>query len=145
MAIPLHPNIDAGIDPTRDQVRRLRDHGRDGPVVMMNLLKFHATANYPAEMDMAPCSGRDAYDRYQHAFTVAVGAISQAEVLYDGACEQVFIGQSGTAASDWDKLLIVRYPSRQHFLAMMANDNYRDALVHRYAGLARTMLIQCAG
>ena len=145
MAIPTHANADASIDPTRDQVRNLRDQGRDGPVVMMNLLKFHETANYPAELAMAPCSGKDAYSLYQHAFTVAVGAISQAHVLYDGACEQVFIGQSGTEASDWDKLLIVRYPSRQHFLAMLADTSYRDALVHRYAGLARTVLIQCAG
>lgn len=143
MAIPSHANHDAGIDPTRDQVRRLRDTGRDGPVVMMNLLKFRDTAHYPPEMGMAPCSGREAYDRYQHAFTVAVAGISQAEVVYDGPCEQVFIGQPGTEASDWDKLLLVRYPSRQHFLAMMADDQYRDALVHRYAGLERTLLIQC--
>ena len=41
-----------------------------------------------------------------------------------------------------DKCLLVRYPSRQHFLAMMANDAYREALVHRYAGLERTILLQ---
>jgi len=145
MAIPSHNNHDSSIDPTRDQVRNLRDHGRDGPVVMMNLLKFRETANYSPEAGMASCSGKAAYDRYQHAFTVAVGAISQAEVLYDGPCEQVFIGQTGTDATNWDKLLLVRYPSRQHFLAMMADDSYRDALVHRYAGLERTVLIQCAG
>ena len=110
---------------------------------MMNLLKFRETANYPAEAGMAPCSGKEAYDRYQHAFTVAVGAVSQAEVLYDGPCEQVFIGQPGTEAADWDKLLLVRYPTRQHFLNMMADESYRDALVHRYAGLERTVLIQC--
>ncbi|MEI6417679.1 MAG: DUF1330 domain-containing protein [Sphingomonadales bacterium] len=143
MAIPGFSNVDTSIDPTRDQVRALRDHGRDGPVVMLNLLKFHATAQYPADMAMPACSGVEAYGRYQHAFTVAVGAISQAEVLYDGPCEQVFIGMAGTPEADWDKVLLVRYPSRQHFLAMMANDGYRDALVHRYAGLARTVLIQC--
>jgi hypothetical protein len=143
MAVPSHNNLDGSIDPSRDQVRRLRDTGRDGQVVMMNLLKFRETALYPPEAGMAPCSGKEAYDRYQHAFTVAVGAISQAEVVYDGPCEQVFIGQAGTDATDWDKLLLVRYPSRQHFLAMMANDAYRDALVHRYAGLERTVLIQC--
>ena len=145
MAIPSHNNHDSSIDPTRDQVRNLRDHGGDGPVVMMNLLKFRETANYSPDAGMASCSGKAAYDRYQHAFTVAVSAISQAEVLYDGPCEQVFIGQAGTDATNWDKLLLVRYPSRQHFLAMMADDSYRDALVHRYAGLERTVLIQCAG
>jgi hypothetical protein len=39
----------------------------------------------------------------------------------------------------------VRYPSRQHFLAMMANAAYREALVHRYAGLERTILWQMQG
>lgn len=145
MAAPSHANVDASIDPTRDQVRHLRDSGRDGPVVMMNLLKFRETATYPPEAGLAPCSGRQAYDRYQHAFTVAVGAISQAEVIYDGPCEQVFIGQVSTDATDWDKLLLVRYPSRLHFLAMMADETYREALVHRYAGLERTVLIQCGG
>jgi hypothetical protein len=143
MAIPAHSNHDASIDPNREQVRWLRDHGRDGPVVMMNLLKFREVASYPPDAGMAPSSGKEAYDRYQHAFTVAVGAVSQAEVLYDGPCEQVFIGQPGTDATDWDKLLLVRYPSRQHFLGMMADDAYRGALVHRYAGLERTLLIQC--
>ncbi len=143
MAIPTHANHDAGIDPTRDQVRALRDSGRDGPVVMMNLLKFRTTASYPPELGMAPCSGQEAYARYQRAFTVAVAGVSEAQVLYDGPCEQVFIGAAGTPEADWDKLLLVRYPSRQHFLAMMADDSYRDALVHRYAGLERTVLIQC--
>lgn len=145
MVIPTHDNHDASIDPTRDQVRALRDHGRDGPVVMMNLLKFRKVAEYPSEMGMAPCSGEAAYAQYQHAFTIAVGAVSQAEVLYDGPCEQVFIGQAGTDATDWDKLLLVRYPTRQHFLTMMADASFREALVHRYAGLERTVLIQCAG
>lgn len=137
--------IDRSIDPTADQVRRLRDHGRDGPVVMLNLLKFRETAAYPAGSDAADCSGREAYSRYQHAFTVTVGAISQAEILYDGPVEQVFIGMAGTPETDWDKVLIVRYPSAKHFLAMMADAGYRDALVHRYAGLARTVLLQCGG
>lgn len=145
MAIPAHSNHNPSIDPTRDQVRNLRDHGSDGPVVMMNLLKFRELAEYPMEMNIEPCTGQEAYALYQHAFTVAVGAVSQAEVLYDGPCEQVFIGQAGSDAADWDKLLLVRYPTREHFLTMMADHNYRDALVHRYAGLERTLLIQCAG
>ncbi|WP_310497053.1 DUF1330 domain-containing protein [Sandarakinorhabdus sp.] len=138
-------SIDRSIDPSADQVRRLRDAGRDGPVVMLNLLKFRADADYPADAGMAPCSGIEAYARYQHAFTVTVGAISQAQVLYDGPAEQVFIGMAGTPETDWDKVLLVRYPSRQHFLGMMADAGYRGALVHRYAGLARTVLLQCGG
>ena len=131
---------DRSIDPTADQVRALRDNGRDGPVVMLNLLKFRDMAVYD---DGEVISGAAAYARYQHAFTVTVGAISQAEVLFNGPAEQVFIGIAGTAEADWDKVLMVRYPTRGHFLAMMADPGYRLALRHRYAGLARTVLLQC--
>ncbi|MFZ4690258.1 MAG: DUF1330 domain-containing protein [Polymorphobacter sp.] len=134
--------IDRSIDPTADQVRALRDTGRDGPVVMLNLLKFKPQATYD---DGEAVTGAQAYARYQHAFTVTVGVISQAEVLYEGPVEQVFIGMAGTPETDWDMALIVRYPTRGHFLAMMADAGYRDALRHRYAGLARTVLLQCGG
>ncbi len=138
-------SIDRSIDPTAAQVRALRDNGRDGPVVMLNLLKFKDVADYGDGAEEPPCSGAEAYRHYQHAFTVTVGALSGAEVLYDGPVEQVFIGLAGTPETDWDKVLMVRYPTRQHFLAMMADESYRLALRHRYAGLARTVLLQCGG
>lgn len=137
--------IDRSIDPTADQVRALRDHGPEGPIVMVNLLKFRERAAYPEGSDAEPCSGAEAYARYQHAFTITVGATSQAQVLYEGPVARVFIGDPAAREADWDKVLIVRYPTRQHFLAMMANAEYRAALVHRYAGLERTVLLQCEG
>ena len=48
-------NFNPSIDPTADQVRALRDAGPDGPVVMLNLLKFREQANYPAGSPHAPC------------------------------------------------------------------------------------------
>lgn len=137
--------IDRSIDPTADQVRALRDNGPEGPIVMVNLLKFRERAAYPDDSGLEPCSGAEAYARYQHAFTVTVGATSQAKVLFEGRVGQVVIGDPAAREADWDKVLIVRYPSRQHFLAMMANAEYRAALVHRYAGLERTALLQCEG
>lgn len=137
--------IDRSIDPTADQVRALRDHGPEGPIVMVNLLKFREVAAYPEDGGFERGSGAEAYARYQHAFTVTVGATSQAKVLYEGPVGQVVIGDPAAREADWDKVLIVRYPSRQHFLAMMANAEYREALVHRYAGLERTVLLQCGG
>lgn len=132
------------IDPTADQVRRLRDGPAAGPIVMVNMLKFHDRAQYPDDFDGdGDVSGREAYSRYQHAFTVTVAKTSQARVLYEGPVQQVFIGSEGSPEADWDKMLIVRYPTKQHFLNMMANEEYRAALVHRYAGLARTVLLQC--
>jgi len=133
-------NFDPSIDPSADQVRALRDAGRGGPVVMLNLLKFRERANYPSGSPHAPCS--EAYLRYQTAFVETVGEISHAEVVWEGRVDTAFIGD---ADQDWHKCLPVRYPSRQHFLSMMANAAYRDALVHRYAGLERTVLLQMQG
>jgi uncharacterized protein (DUF1330 family) len=137
------PQADRSIDPTADQVRALRDEGPDGPVVMLNLLKFRDVAAYAADSGEPAMSGLQAYARYQTAFVETVGAVSQAEVLYDGPVQQVFIGMAQSLETDWDKVLIVRYPTRQHFLGMMADATYRSALCHRYAGLARTVLLQC--
>jgi len=135
-------SVDRSIDPTADQVRTLRDAPDSGPITMFNLLKFRAQARYE-DGNEAPCTGRDAYARYKHAFTETVGAVSQAQVLYQGPVQQVFIGRAGQPETDWDEVLIVRYPSRGHFLAMMADPTYREALRHRYAGLERTVLLQC--
>jgi len=135
-------NYDPSIDPTADQVRALRDAGPDGPVVMINLLKFRELAIYPEGSLHAPCSGAEAYRRYQTAFVSTVGDVSHAEVVWEGRVDRTFIGD---ASQDWDRCLMVRYPSRKHFLAMMASAEYREALVHRYAGLARTVLLQMRG
>ncbi|MBS0395220.1 MAG: DUF1330 domain-containing protein [Proteobacteria bacterium] len=134
--------IDRSIDPTADQVRALRDAAGDGPITMVNLLKFRREAHYD-EAGEPPCTGREAYARYQQAFVADVQAVSRATVLFQGGVGQVFIGRPGTAETDWDEVLIVRYPSRAHFLAMMADPGYRAALRHRYAGLERTVLLQC--
>jgi uncharacterized protein (DUF1330 family) len=135
--------VDRSIDPTADQVRALRDVPDERPVTMVNLLKYRAQARYE-DGDEAPCTGREAYSRYKKAFTETVGAVSQAEVVFQGPVQQVFIGVAGQPETDWDEVLVVRYPSRRHFLAMMADATYRAALRHRYAGLERTVLLQCA-
>lgn len=134
-------NHHADIDPTGDRIKALRDHGPDGPIVMLNLLKFKARADYPAGHPDAGSSGEQAYARYERLFIGTVGAVSQAEPLYDGPVMRTIVGSE--ADGDWDRMLIVRYPSRQHFLAMMADETYREGLVHRYAALERTILLQC--
>ncbi|MGL6043782.1 MAG: DUF1330 domain-containing protein [Sandaracinobacteroides sp.] len=134
-------NYHADIDPTGARIKDLRDNGPDGPVVMLNLLKFHAIANYPEGHPDAGCTGAQAYARYERLFTQTVGAISQARPLYDGPAMRILAGSD--ADGDWDRMLIVGYPSRTHFLAMMADETYREGLVHRYAALERTILLQC--
>ena len=94
-------NFDPSIDPTADQVRALRDAGPDGPVVMLNLLKFRKQANYPAGSPHAPCSGAEAYRRYQTAFVETVGDVSRAGVVWEGKIDRtlsVMPARTGTSA-----------------------------------------------
>jgi hypothetical protein len=57
------------LEPTDDGARRLLQRGIDGPVSMLNLLRFRERADYSVFPELAPpqpISGRDAYDRYVH-------------------------------------------------------------------------------
>jgi hypothetical protein len=69
-----------------------------------------------------------------------VGDVSCAEVVWEGKIDVPFIGD---ASQDWDKCLLVRYPSRQHFLAMMADAEYRESLIHRYAASSAPSSCRC--
>ncbi|MEQ9448601.1 MAG: hypothetical protein RLN70_06785, partial [Rhodospirillaceae bacterium] len=71
-------NVERSIDPTADQVRALRDDPSEGPIVMVNLLKFRDEARYPPESAFGSCNGREAYARYQQAFSVDLNDVSEA-------------------------------------------------------------------
>lgn len=111
------------------------DEGR--PIVMINLLRYRDRAAYPAGYDAEPCSGREAYRRYGQAaieFITAVGG----QVIWEGSPKAVLIGPE---EEHWHKVLLVRYPSREAFLAMVANPDYRAIAVHRTAALEDSRLI----
>lgn len=98
---------------------------RDGPVVMINLLKFK------------PRGGASEYDQYGDAATRMIGE-SGGTLLYAGRCDQVLIGDAGEG---WDAVAVVEYPSRKAFLEMVTRKDYQQAHEHRDAGLERTVLL----
>ena len=56
------------IDPSQEQLQAFLAGEDDGsPIVMINLLRYRAEADYPESFDAAPCSGREAYQRYAGA------------------------------------------------------------------------------
>jgi len=113
------------ITPNPDQFRELASSGDDGPVVMLNLLKFKAG------------DGAREYDNYGATATKMVGETG-GRVLYVGRCDQVLIGD---AADGWDAIALVEYPSRKAFLEMVGRKDYQQAHTHREAGLERTVLL----
>jgi uncharacterized protein (DUF1330 family) len=128
----------ASIEPTSEQFQRLvQDITESGPVVMINLLRYRDRAQYPVGTDAAPCSGRDAYQRYA---AVAVSTVEQVggKILWMGTVKTAVIAP---ADETWDDAVLVQYPSRQAFVAMVSRADYQAAAVHRTAALADSRLL----
>lgn len=118
-------------------VQRLEAIPAGTPVVMINLLRYREHAQYPAGCPEAPCSGKDAYGRYVRAaegFVTGVGG----HVVWRGRPQAMVLGPS---SERWDEALLVQYPSRDAFLAMIANPGYQAITLHRTAALEDSRLI----
>jgi uncharacterized protein (DUF1330 family) len=120
----------SGITPNMEQFAALAAAaaGNSGKVVMLNLLKFPAR----------DAAGAKEYQSYGDVATKMVERTG-GHVIYVGRCDQVLIGD--TDGNDWDAIAVVEYPSRQAFIDMVAQPEYRAAHGHREAGLVRTVLI----
>jgi len=122
------------ITPNREQFEQLAHAPDEGPVVMLNLLKFKASATDRGG------SGADAYQRYGEAAVEMVEARG-GKVLWAGRGDQILIGDPG---EDWDQVVLVEYPSRKAFIEMVTTPEYDDAHQHREQGLERTVVVACS-
>jgi uncharacterized protein (DUF1330 family) len=105
------------------------------PLVMLNLLRFRAVAQYrdgPADY-----SGREAYRRYSEVALRKLAEVG-AEVIYVGAAQGALIAPPEEC---WDEVLLVRYPNAAAFAAMLAMPDYREATRHRSAALDDARLV----
>jgi uncharacterized protein (DUF1330 family) len=123
------------ITPNRDQFTALAAAAStdEGPVTMLNLLKFKEVATGGG-------SGAASYNRYGDSVSKMVAARG-GRVLWSGRVEQVLIGDE--AANAWDAVALVQYPSRQAFIDMVTDQTYQQSHEHREGGLADTVLIAC--
>jgi uncharacterized protein (DUF1330 family) len=97
----------------------------NGPVVMANLVKFRARS-----LD-GDGSGWDAYQRYSNAVIKLIKGCG-GTILWAGDVEGVALGVPDSHR--WDYLVLVQYPSRADFVAMVTSDDYARANAHRLNG-----------
>jgi uncharacterized protein (DUF1330 family) len=130
-----------GVIPTAAQMQAMIEKGPEGPIVMVNLLKYRERASYGADRAEAKenLSGREAYQRYGAAAFKHVGARGGG-IAWMGPQALVFIGGP---EQEWDDIVCVKYPSRQKFIEMVSDPDYLAATYHRDAGLERTALLCC--
>jgi hypothetical protein len=107
----------------------------EGPVVMVNLLRFRETPEYPADFAGALSdSRRGYYEGYVGGFRAACAEVGVApELVYAGAqVASILVGPD----DDWHEIALVRYPSFADFRRIIATDTYiRLAKPHRLAVL----------
>ena len=131
----LQPNT---IEPSAEQLQALMEINPKGPFHFVNFLAFKDQAEYPADHALASAklSGSDAYDKY--------GAVALTQILSRGGrlitlntVELEVIGSSGP----WHRVATMEYPNITAFLDMIADPDYKQALVHRDAGLQNTLIL----
>ena len=120
------------IGPTMEQIKALVESELEGPVVMLNLLKFAERTGGDGSG-----SGRDSYARYGERVRSMLEDVG-GRVLWQGRPDSVVIGGE---ADDWDAVILVEYPSRKAFLEMTSSPKYDDVSKDRAAGLADSRLI----
>ncbi|MGH6878823.1 MAG: DUF1330 domain-containing protein [Rhizomicrobium sp.] len=128
------------LEPTQDSVRAMFARRIVGPVVMLNLLRFRAVADYSAHLELAPespVSGAEAFDRYI-AHTLPFLTRSGGELLFLGKGGPFVIGPP---AERWDCIMLVRQKSVESFLAFAGNASYMAGLGHRTAAVEDSRLL----
>lgn len=110
----------------------LRDHPGEGPVTMLNLLKFRERS-----LD-GNGTGRDAYGRYA---AVAQRLVEDrgGRVIWAGIIEHPALQEGGDA--EWDVALLVYYPSRAAFMDMVTSPEYLKANRDRQNGAEKHVIL----
>ena len=85
----------------------------DGPVVMVNLIRFREEATEPCE----GMSGAEAYGRYSQETLPHLARVG-GRVLSAVACQDAVIGPG---EREWDMVILVEYPSPAAFLEMISD------------------------
>lgn len=129
------------VDPTEQQVAAFAGADPATPIVMLNLNRYRARAEYEDPGPDDDLSGREAYLRYGEVAVQAMAEVG-AQILWMAPAEQVF---AGCEHDEYDEALLVWYPNRAAFLAMISLEWYREALVHRRAALEQAAIIALTG
>jgi len=128
------------LEPSEDAARAFFSRPPAGPIVMLNLLRYRAVADYRASPELAspsPISGEVAYRKYidhTRPFLEQSGGC----VLFFGHGGPFLIGPD---AERWDAAMLVQQASAAAFLAFASDAACMAGLGHRTAALEDSRLL----
>lgn len=123
-----------------EQFKELMQPGPEGPIYMVNLLKFKEKAEYEdgRETDL---TGREAYTLYGRAVAKIITTYGGKVVF---AADVTFLSL-GEVEELWDDVAIAMYPKRAKLVEMFQSKEWQEAAVHRRAGLKGQLNIETVG
>jgi len=113
----------AFIMPTQEQFKELMSQDYEGPVVMVNLLKFK------------PDGGAESYRKYYEATRELMEGKGITRIVYRGHGLMPVIGEE-----EWDEIALYEYDSLDAFIEMNRNKEYQAAVHYRTEALLDSRL-----
>ena len=108
---------------------RLASTEPDGDIYMLNLMAYRAEADYGPDGERG-ISGREADDRY-----------APLEVLAEIGAGVCFLADVEASTEPWDRIAVVRYPTRRSFVDMQSRPDFKAKHVHKDAGMDHTTIL----
>jgi uncharacterized protein (DUF1330 family) len=112
------------VDPTADDIRTFIAEDDGKPLTMLNLLAFDGE------------KGRATYTEYALQTSPHLARVG-GEVLYFGECQSSLVADS---SREWDAVMLVQYPDRAAFLAMVGDPEYQEISKLRSEALVDAVL-----
>ena len=131
--------VENSVIPTQEQMDGFLAPGPDGPISMVNLLKFREKASYEDGRETT-LTGLEAYAIYSAGVVKTLAQVG-GQLVFHGKVTRLMLGE---VEELWDTVAIAQYPSRAAMLEMMMLPEYQEIAVHRSAGLAGQLNIETA-
>lgn len=129
--------VENSVIPTQEQMAGFMSPGPDGPISMVNLLKFKEKAVYKDGRE-TELTGQEAYALYSRGVMKTLDTVG-GKLVFSGDVSRLMLGE---VEDLWDTVAIAQYPSRAAMLEMMQLPEYQEISVHREAGLAGQLNIE---
>lgn len=101
----------------------------DGDIYMLNLMAYRDEADYGPDGERG-ISGREADDRY-----------APLDVLAELGANVCFFADVVAASEPWDRIAVVRYPTRRSFIEMQSRPDFQEKHAHKDAGMDHTTIV----
>ena len=126
--------------PNKEQIKGFLEPVSEGPICMVNLLKFKEKAEYEDGRD-TDLTGREAYALYEEGVKKLLQEIGGG-VGFEGDVERLALGE---VEELWDVVALAVWPSRGVMFEVMQSPGMQAISVHRSAGLAGQLNLETTG